>query len=141
FAAMTQQVNQLRSVERELAADLIAASSTAKAAADRRVVWYVTTLLALLALTVLLSALIARSMTVPLRELQAAAVDVARRQLPEAVQRLQQPTLGPPPADPAPLLPRSSLDEIGQGAPAFAAVHQVAIRLAGEQAGLARAIP
>jgi signal transduction histidine kinase len=143
FAAMTRHVNQLRSVERELAAGLIATSKAAEDAADRRVVLYVTALLGLLAVTVALSALIARSMTVPLRDLEVAAVDVARRRLPEAVRRIHQQPVEPgppPPAEPAPLLTRVAMDEIGQVAQAFGAVHHVAVRLAAEQAGLRRSI-
>jgi signal transduction histidine kinase len=85
------------------------------------------------ALTVAL--LVARSLLAPVRRLHTAALDVARRRLPETIERIREgedvrwQELEPIPVD--------SEEEIGQLARAFDDLHQQAVRLAiGEQAEL-----
>ena len=90
FAAMTERVDKLRRVERAFAADLIRTSRSVAASANRQILLWLAGTFALLLITALLSLLIARSLIDPLRSLQDTAEDVARRQLPEAVERMQQ---------------------------------------------------
>jgi signal transduction histidine kinase len=137
YAAMTGRVNQLRKVERDLSANLTATSTAIKAEADRRVGVYAAALAVLLGITAAVSLVIARSMVRPIRQLQAAAEELATHRLPHVVDRLQQARAGGV-ADDEPSIPIAvrSRDEIGQLAEAFNAVNQVAVRVATEQAAL-----
>jgi signal transduction histidine kinase len=144
FAAMTERVNKLRRVERELAANLLATSRSIQSSANRDTVRWLVGVSTLLLVTFLLSLVIARSLITPLRKLQDTAEDVARRQLPQAVERIQQvydPDQG---QMPTPGLERpfdtSAKDEISRVARSFNAAHDVAIRVASEQAALRRSI-
>jgi signal transduction histidine kinase len=89
---------------------------------------------AVLLLVVLGALLVARSLVLPLRRLQAGALDVASVQLPERVRQLSESpeSVG---MDVAPIAVLSA-DEIGQVARAFDQVHQEAVRLAGQEAVL-----
>jgi HAMP domain-containing protein len=137
YAAMTGRVNQLRKVERELSANLTATSTAIKAEADRRVGVYAAGLALLLGVTNAVSLVIARSMVRPIRQLQAAAEELANHRLPHLVDRLQQARAGGVADDePSPPIAVRSRDEIGQLAEAFNAVSQVAVRVATEQAAL-----
>lgn len=141
---MTERVDKLRRVERAFAADLIRTSRSVAASANRQILLWLAGTFALLLITALLSLLIARSLIDPLRSLQDTAEDVARRQLPEAVERMQQlpapgqadvPTVGQAwPFDAA------AQDEISRVARSFNAVQEVAVKIAGEQAGLRRSV-
>jgi signal transduction histidine kinase len=92
-----------------------------------------------LALTIALSVLMARSMVRPLGVLRQAANDVAERQLPGVVDRLQRERdAEPDPASETAPIGITSTDEIGQVARAFDSVHQVAVRIATDQAMLRR---
>ncbi|GJF05338.1 nitrate- and nitrite sensing domain-containing protein [Pseudonocardia sp. D17] len=77
--------------------------------------------------------LLARSLLKSLRLLRSSALDVAERQLPEAVESLR--TGESPNANVEPV-PIDSRDEVGQVARAFDAVHGQAVRLAADQAAL-----
>ena len=89
--------------------------------------------LAGLALVLLVTLLVARSVVRPLRRLEAAALFVARARLPAAARALQ---VTGHPEQPVPVIPieLQSTDEIGQLARAFDEVHREALRLAAEQA-------
>ena len=88
----------------------------------------------LLALAVVTTVIVGRSMVRPLRRLQAGALDVANRRLPAAVSRISNPgeevSLDVEPID------VFSTDEIGAVARAFDQVHREAIRLAANEAAL-----
>ena len=77
--------------------------------------------------------LVAKALINSLRTLRAAALDVADRRLPEAVQSMREG--GVPDIDVKPV-PVTTREEIGQVARAFDAVHSQAVRLAAEQATL-----
>jgi signal transduction histidine kinase len=137
YAAMTGRVNQLRKVERDLSANLTATSTAIKDQADRRVAVYAAALTLLLGVTVAVSLVIARSMVRPIRQLQAAAEELANHRLPHVVDRLQQARAGGVAGDePSTPIAVKSRDEIGQLTKAFNAVSQVAVRVATEQAAL-----
>ncbi|HZA81772.1 MAG TPA: nitrate- and nitrite sensing domain-containing protein, partial [Actinomycetes bacterium] len=136
----TARIDLLRGVERDLAADVAAASSTARSDANRQALLYTIGLTLVLWLTVGLSLLMARVMVGPLRTLTRSANEVADQRLPGLVDRLQQAT------DPRDLevvpepVPVSTGDEIGQVSMAFNSVHRVAIQVASEQAALRKSI-
>ncbi|RZQ63276.1 nitrate- and nitrite sensing domain-containing protein [Amycolatopsis suaedae] len=77
--------------------------------------------------------LITRQLLRSLRVLRASALDVANRQLPAAVQNIQE---GRPQSTDAQPVPVASSDEVGEVARAFDAVHSQALRLAVEQAAM-----
>ncbi|MFB9742923.1 nitrate- and nitrite sensing domain-containing protein, partial [Pseudonocardia sulfidoxydans] len=77
--------------------------------------------------------LLARSLLKSLRLLRSSALDVAERQLPEAVESLRTGESPNAHVDPVPIDTR---DEVGQVARAFDAVHGQAVRLAADQAAL-----
>jgi signal transduction histidine kinase len=92
-------------------------------------------LLIALVVAVVVMFVIGRHLLRSLNLLRRSALDVADRELPEAVQRIRDSggTAGPPRVSPVPV---RSTDEVGQVARAFDAVHRQALRLATEQAGL-----
>ncbi|MHA6785620.1 nitrate- and nitrite sensing domain-containing protein [Pseudonocardia saturnea] len=77
--------------------------------------------------------LVARALVRSLRVLRTAALDVAERRLPQAVESMRAGDAPDVTVDPVPLNTR---DEVGQVARAFDAVHGQAIRLAADQAAL-----
>ncbi|MGD9987447.1 nitrate- and nitrite sensing domain-containing protein [Pseudonocardia sp.] len=77
--------------------------------------------------------LLARSLLKSLRLLRTSALDVAERQLPEAVESLRT---GESPNAHVEPVPIDTRDEVGQVARAFDAVHGQAVRLAADQAAL-----
>jgi signal transduction histidine kinase len=139
FLVMSAKIDLERAVAVRLASDVASVSQASKAAADRAALTSTVVIAVVLALTIGLSVLMARSMVRQLGLLRRAANDVAERQLPGVVDRLQTERDAPPDvaAEPAPIGITSS-DEIGQVARAFESVHQVAVRIATEQALLRR---
>ena len=91
--------------------------------------------LLLLFLVLLISILVARSLTRPLRKLRADALDVAGHRLPEMVRRLSQSEGTDESVDIEPI-GVTSTDEIGEVARAFDQVHREAVRLAADEAML-----
>jgi signal transduction histidine kinase len=89
--------------------------------------------LAVLALVLLITLIIARSMVRPLRRLEAAALDVAGARRPAEARALGAAGNSGPPFPVTPAGVRST-DEIAQLARAFDRVHREALRLAGEEA-------
>jgi signal transduction histidine kinase len=77
--------------------------------------------------------LVARALVRSLRVLRTAALDVAERRLPQAVESMRAGETPDVTVDPVPLNTR---DEVGQVARAFDAVHGQAVRLAADQAAL-----
>ncbi len=89
----------------------------------------------LLSLVLLVSTIVARSLTRPLRKLRADALDVAGHRLPEMVRRLSQSEGTDESVDIEPI-GVTSTDEIGEVARAFDQVHREAVRLAADEAML-----
>jgi Nitrate and nitrite sensing/HAMP domain/Histidine kinase-, DNA gyrase B-, and HSP90-like ATPase len=129
----------LRTVELQLAGDVGALSTSLETSARRRVTASIVVVVVVLLLTIGFSLLVARSMVRPLQLLEQTALDVADRQLPGLVDRLQHAEQVDMEAEAEPL-PLRSRDEIGRVAAAFNSVHRVAIRTATEQAALRRSI-
>jgi signal transduction histidine kinase len=108
----------------------------------RRTLWLTALILAVLVITLGSWILIGRSMVKSLRDLRGQALDVAQRELPQAIERLRtverQSDLDNLPTARFAQLGNPSGDEIEEVGDAFAAVHASAVRLAGEQAELRR---
>jgi len=141
FQVMSAKIALLRSVTDDLAADVASASLASKTAADRQAATGTTLLAVVVAFAIVLSVLIARAMVRTLGALREAAHDIAERRLPGIVDQLQQAS-----PEEAPVAPEAepigigSRDEIGQVARAFDSIHEVAVRVATEQALLRRNI-
>jgi signal transduction histidine kinase len=141
-SASTTKVNLLRAVETRLVAGAEAESAASKRAARRQAV-LVSVLIGLaLMLSIGLSLVTVRPMVRSLRRLEQAALDVAERRLPTVVERLanagpdDQLDLSTPDAQ----IPVQGRDEIGRVTKAFNSVHEVAVRVATEQAALRQSI-
>ncbi|HEY1820467.1 MAG TPA: nitrate- and nitrite sensing domain-containing protein, partial [Trebonia sp.] len=130
------QVNQMRSVEGELTAAIVARSQMLEDQAfDSAVITAVVTGGAML-LVLLATALVGRTLVNPLRRLQADALEIAAVRLPTRVAAAAAGTEtseGPPTVEPIGV---QSTDEIGRVARAFDQVHAEAVRLAGTEAQL-----
>jgi HAMP domain-containing protein len=140
FTLMSAKLDLLESVQQRLAADVSAASQDAQADARRQALLYTIILTLVLWITIGLSLWMARSMVGPLRRLTRTANEVADERLPGLVHQLHH-TKDPRDLDVVPEpVPVNSGDEIGQVSAAFNSVHQVAIQVATEQAGLRKSI-
>ncbi|HZD38632.1 MAG TPA: nitrate- and nitrite sensing domain-containing protein, partial [Actinomycetes bacterium] len=142
---MSQKIQGLHNVELRVAGDVADAATAARNSAVRQTIVTTIAMLVVLALAVGLSLLLARSMAQPLYVLERAARDVASEHLPGVVERLQRTDaavdeLAIETLSKARGVPVRSRDEIGRVAEAFNSVHQVAIRVAAEQAALRKSI-
>ncbi|GAA4683048.1 sensor histidine kinase [Phytohabitans rumicis] len=93
--------------------------------------------LAVLLIALLISVAIGRSIARSLRVLRSHALQVAQKELPEALERLRTVDAGVPDIEVSPSAVRS-MDEVGEVAEAFVAVHRSAVDLAVEQAIMRR---
>ncbi|HZD01264.1 MAG TPA: nitrate- and nitrite sensing domain-containing protein [Actinomycetes bacterium] len=138
----TADLRLMHAVEQGFGGAAIARSKAIERSANSRAAGDSLVVLAALALAVGLSLLVARSMLRPLRLLEATAKDVASNRLPGVVAKLQrsptQQSLHL--AEELEPVEVPSRDEIGEVATAFNAVHQVALRVAAEQAALRTSI-
>ncbi|MDQ3990383.1 MAG: ATP-binding protein, partial [Actinomycetota bacterium] len=128
----TAVTDSMQSSEQALRDELATTAATLRDDARATAGWNAVILLFALALGVVVSFMIARSMQVPLRVLRRAALDVADTRLPAAVAGVRE---GSAPLVVEPVPVRTS-EEIGQVARAFDAVHFQAVRWAAEQAQL-----
>jgi signal transduction histidine kinase len=141
YSVMGDKLNLLRQVEVRMSSDVVNVAQDVKRSAQTQALLVGLALLAVLIVTIGLSLMIARSMVRPLRRLRQAAHEVADERLPRVVERLQDTQdLDRVTMEHVSPIPVSSRDEIGQVAAAFNSVHQVAVRVATEQAALRKSI-
>jgi signal transduction histidine kinase len=133
YPAMSETIDRMRTVERQMVDSIIAQSAGLQRSTVRSAVITGAVVLVVLLLVLFVTIAVARSMVRPLRTLRAGALEVADRRLPEAVRRLDQSDggSGPPEIEPVGV---SSTDEIGEVARAFDQVHREALRLAAGEA-------
>jgi signal transduction histidine kinase len=141
-SASTTKVNLLRAVEARLVADAEAESAATNQAARRQAV-LVSVLIGLaLVLSIGLALVTVRPMVRSLRRLERAALEVAERRLPNVVERLA--SAGPDEqidlSASEEQIPVHGRDELGRVTSAFNSVHEVAVRVATEQAALRQSI-
>jgi signal transduction histidine kinase len=142
---MSQKIQGMHNVELRVAGDVAEVATSERNTAVRQTIVTTIVMIVVVALAVGLSLLLARSMAQPLYTLERAARDVAEEHLPGVVERLQRSdaALDEQAIDTlskARGVPVRSHDEIGRVAEAFNSVHQVAIRVAAEQAALRKSI-
>jgi signal transduction histidine kinase len=124
-----------RSVADGLVAAISSRAHTLRSQATQTLLITSLVTLVLLFLVVLISSIVARSLTRPLRKLRSDALDVAGHRLPEMVHRLSQSEGTDESVDIEPI-GVTSTDEIGEVARAFDQVHREAVRLAADEAML-----
>jgi hypothetical protein len=141
-AGLAGMVDVTRYVGRQLYENLLDALAATQAAVLREVVLESSAVVLVLVVAVLVAILLARMLATALHRLRAAAVGVARAELPAVVARLADPQAlaETSPAQLAgqirvPELLRSR-DEIGEVAHALYDVHRTAVHIAAEQAAL-----
>jgi signal transduction histidine kinase len=134
-ADMTLTIGDTRMVANDLTARITTRANALRSTAttDLLVTGLVTLLL--LALVVMVSTIVARSLIRPLRKLRTDALDVAGHKLPEMVRRLSQSEGADEGVEIEPI-GVTSTDEIGEVARAFDQVHREAVRLAADEAML-----
>ena len=113
--------------------DVTAAARAAEAAASNLAGINSVILMLGLLIGITVAYLVARGLIRSLRVLRTAALDVAERRLPQAVESMRAGESPDVTVDPVPI---NSRDEVGQVARAFDAVHGQAVRLAADQAAL-----
>jgi signal transduction histidine kinase len=127
--------NQMGSVERTLAADILTQSNSLRRSAVISAIAVGLAVFTVLTLALIFTVIVGRSIARPLRRLQMGALEVARVRLPETVRRVsEQGTADLPPETER--IDVDSTDEIGEVARAFDQVHREAVRLAGNEAAL-----
>jgi signal transduction histidine kinase len=133
YEAATERLGVLRSLQDDLAADIVEKSSDAANRAQIIAIVTAVLMLAILVATIALTVAVARSITGPLRRLRRSALETADIELPALVSRIHSdgPAVVRNVGDA--VTPEGS-DEIGQVANAFNDVYSTAIRVAGEQA-------
>jgi signal transduction histidine kinase len=144
WSAATTELELVRAAEIALLADVLTGIERARADQWRQTGLVTGVTLAILALSLLTSAGIGRSMGTSLRRLHARAMDVAHVQLPDLLARLRQPATPLPRVDQVTRTAAAGqdgaggADEVGEVARAFTEVHRAAVGLAVEQARMRR---
>jgi signal transduction histidine kinase len=128
-------VASLRTVEQSLMSSVLSQSSSLRGKAITAAALGGIAAAIVLALALLLTALVGRSMIRPLRRLRAGALEVAGLRLPETVRRMSETDGTGVSLDIKPI-EVDSIDEIGEVARAFDQVHREAIRLAANEAAV-----
>ncbi|MFC7644486.1 nitrate- and nitrite sensing domain-containing protein [Streptosporangium lutulentum] len=135
YDSSTAMVDGMRTVERGLAAAVVARSQEMESAEQRSAFISGAAILVLLVLILLITAWVAGTLVRPLRRLRSEALEVADTRLPETVRVLRESGDLAPHVE-VPSIGVASRDEIGEVARAFDEVHREAIRLAGDEARL-----
>ncbi|MGJ6963937.1 nitrate- and nitrite sensing domain-containing protein [Streptosporangium sp. G11] len=135
YDAATVTIGHMREVEERHAQDIVVRSQQLGDAEQSRALMVAAAVAALLALVLVITIGVARSLVRPLRRLRREALEVAGERLPAYVQRVREAHGGEIVAEVAPIGVLSR-DEIGEVARAFDEVHREAVRLAGDEARL-----
>ena len=132
-------LNLGRQVETTVENDLLSQASEQESAAHRDVIAYGLLALSAAAFAIASAVVLSRAITRPLRRLAIAAHEVADEQLPSLVEALRNPSEDGSVAMPH-MTPveRTSKDEVGDLAEAFASIQETAVSVAIEQSNLLR---
>ncbi|WP_430496114.1 nitrate- and nitrite sensing domain-containing protein [Micromonospora trifolii] len=137
WSASQQRQELLRQLEAGVLDDAVRQAEEASDDQLRTTLLVVGGVVTVLLAALLISLLIGRSVARSMRMLRSQALRIAQVELPDALDRLKTVTGGVPRIDVAPAVVRS-LDEIGELAEAFVAVHRSAVTVAVEQALMRR---
>ena len=134
-AAESYTIASMRSVEQQLVAQIITRSTSLRDGAITAAIIGAAAVLLVLALALLFTTVVGRSMIRPLQRLRTGALEVAGVRLPDAVRRLSEADDATTGLEVAPI-DVDSTDEIGEVARAFDQVHREALQLAANEAAL-----
>ncbi|MCM0678376.1 nitrate- and nitrite sensing domain-containing protein, partial [Micromonospora phytophila] len=137
WAASEERQELLRQVEASVLDDAVRQADDVSATQLRTTLLVVGVIVVVLLVALLISVLVGRSVARSMRMLRGQALRIAQIELPDALDRLRTLTGGVPAIDVPPAVVRS-LDEIGELAEAFVAVHRSAVSVAVEQATMRR---
>ncbi|MFI7576569.1 nitrate- and nitrite sensing domain-containing protein [Micromonospora sp. NPDC049497] len=137
WTASEQRQELFRQVEAGILGDAVRQADNVSTAQLRTTLLVVGVIVAVLLVALLISLLVGRSIARSMRMLRGQALRIAQVELPDALDRLRTVTGGVPSIDVPPAVVRS-LDEIGELAEAFVAVHRSAVSVAVEQATMRR---
>ncbi|SCL70222.1 Signal transduction histidine kinase [Micromonospora citrea] len=137
WAASEQRQELLRGLEASVLDDAVRRADEVSAAQLRTTLLVIGVIVVVLLVALLISVLVGRSIARSMRLLRGQALRIAQIELPEALDRLRTVTGGVPTIEVPPAVVRS-LDEIGELAEAFVAVHRSAVSVAVEQAATRR---
>ncbi|PZF92258.1 sensor histidine kinase [Micromonospora deserti] len=137
WAASEQRQELLRRVEASVLDDAVTQADEVSTTQLRTTLLVVGGIVAVLLIALLISVLVGRSIARSMRMLRGQALRIAQVELPDALDRLRTVTGGVPGIEVPPAVVRS-LDEIGELAEAFVAVHRSAVSVAVEQATMRR---
>ncbi|MEU4471014.1 nitrate- and nitrite sensing domain-containing protein [Micromonospora sp. NPDC023888] len=137
WTSSQQRQDLLRQLEAGVLDDAVRQADDASNGQLRTTLLVVGGVVAVLLVALLISLLVGRSVARSMRLLRSQALRIAQVELPDALDRLKTVTGGVPGIDVAPAVVRS-LDEIGELAEAFVAVHRSAVTVAVEQALMRR---
>ena len=133
YGETTAKIAQIREIEAIVGQDMTARTAALLATARHDMYLNLGFIAAVLLLAFLTTAVIARSISRPLRVLRTSALDIAEVRLPAVIERLRDTAQAEKPIDVRPIA-IDSRNEVGSVARAFDAVHHAAVRLASEQA-------
>ncbi|MEU0237942.1 nitrate- and nitrite sensing domain-containing protein [Nocardiopsis sp. NPDC006198] len=128
-------LERLQTVEEEIAEGIAAEANDLRAGAMMRALTDLLVVALVLLAVFVLTSLVVRSLVRPLRTLEDGARRVAERDLPDAINRMQEAGSVPEAVKVTPIEVESN-DEIGEVARAFDDVHRVALTLASDEAAL-----
>ncbi|MEE2040569.1 nitrate- and nitrite sensing domain-containing protein [Nocardiopsis sp. CT-R113] len=128
-------LERLQTVEEEIAEGIAAEANDLRAGAMMRALTDLVIVALVLLAVFVLTSLVVRSLVRPLRTLEDGARRVAERDLPDAINRMQEAGSVPDSVKVTPIEVESN-DEIGEVARAFDDVHRVALTLASDEAAL-----
>ncbi len=137
WSASQQRQELLRQVEAGVLDDAVRQADDVSSGQLRTTLLVVGGIVAVLLGALVISLLVGRSVARSMRLLRSQALRIAQVELPDALDRLRTVTGGVPDIEVAPAVVRS-LDEIGELAEAFVAVHRSAVTVAVEQALMRR---
>ncbi|MEU1755698.1 nitrate- and nitrite sensing domain-containing protein [Micromonospora matsumotoense] len=139
WTASEQRQELLRQLETRVLDDAVVRADEVSGAQLRTTLLVLGGVVVVLALAVLLAVLVGRSIANSMQRLRDQALRIAQVELPHALDRLRAVDGGVPKIDVPPAVVRS-LDEIGELAEAFVAVHRSAVSVAVEQAETRRTV-
>ncbi|SCE64086.1 Signal transduction histidine kinase [Micromonospora matsumotoense] len=139
WTASEQRQALLRQLETRVLDDAVVRADEVSGAQLRTTLLVLGGVVVVLALAVLLAVLVGRSIANSMQRLRDQALRIAQVELPHALDRLRAVDGGVPEIDVPPAVVRS-LDEIGELAEAFVAVHRSAVSVAVEQAETRRTV-
>jgi signal transduction histidine kinase len=135
YTDMSTTINDTQDVANGLVSSISSRAAALKSHWGNQLWWTAGITFLLLLLVLIVSTMVARSLTRPLRKLRSDALDVAGHRLPDIVRRLSQSEGSDEGVEIEPI-GVSSTDEIGEVARAFDQVHREAVRLAADEAML-----